>query len=41
MVFGRERSEMAPLFRTGLLFLGYLFSRCEILCAVVELKRPA
>ena len=39
MMFGRERPEMAPFFRAGLLFPGYLFSRCGVPRAVAELRR--
>ena len=41
VMLGRERPEMAPFFRAGLLFQGYLFARCRVSLAVVELRRTA
>ena len=41
VMLGREGSEMAPFFRAGLLFQGYLFSCCGVPRAVVDLGRTA
>ena len=41
VMLGRERPEMAPFFRTGLLFQGYLFCHCEVPRVMVKLRRTA
>ena len=41
VLLGHERPEMAAFFRVGLLFQGYLFSRCRVPRVVVKVRRTA